>query len=669
MTTKTRSIGKRRPPSTLHAALEAAKARPTIVQGYDECGDPLDVSSTQKPDIREAAATMMVMDALTDRDIERIRMLDSCVVIECEVAWEKWLSEPIWNLVDKEISRLNVIPSSKADIPPEDRLRSFPETTVVLCRNIEEIAPEYAGAYDVRLRISGLSADQLKRLIGTSPIIERELTDEIALSVSAVRLFMSAHKEASGEAIFQKLLTIYAAEKGVTSKSAVSHKSKSKPYLDLDYIHGMPEAVKWGRDLAEDIRAYKAGQLDWSDVDPGVLIGGPPGTGKTIFAQALAESCGIPLIATSYGAWGRAGHQGEVLKAMRADFKRARESAPCILFIDELDSIQSRGNSKRSDDWWSTIVNALLAELDGAEARDGVVVVAASNYPDKVDPAIRRAGRLDRVIKIGLPDRVALAKILRDHCYESDVDFDRIAQRMVGKTGADCKALARTAGRRARREKRELKTEDFLQELKSSQKPRAPELQYRIAIHEAGHALLGSLQGSLHSVSILSSGITSGGAIFDDRSAGSVRDIDDMIRDWLAGRAAEEAILGRVTIGSAGHASSDLGLATVFAASLETEWCVGDSGLSWRGEVNQHNIGNLLAMNRDVAGRVEARLQRLYSEALEIVRHRSNAVVAIAEVLMDREILDGHEVAEIIRINKPIMVSKRAKATDVMGMH
>ncbi|MBP2229688.1 AAA+ superfamily predicted ATPase [Azospirillum agricola] len=439
--------------------------------------------------------------------------------------------------------------------------------------------------------------------------------------------------------------------------------AKAKPPpLTLDHLHGMDEAVAWGMALTRDLDEYRRGSLPWSAVDRGVLLAGPSGTGKTTFAKALAGSCGVPLVVGSLSRWQSTGHLGDLLKAMRATFTEARAVAPAILFVDEIDAFGDRsGFTHENRDYSIQVVNGLLEELDGVEGREGVVVVGACNDPGRLDPAIVRSGRLDRTIPVPLPDREALAGILRHHLGADlpDADLSTAALLARGATGADCERWVRGARRRARHGGRGMTIDDLTEEIRGMRRERTPEETYRYAVHEAGHALMITLEfpGTLTGVSIRETADTLGGtsAALDQRKPLTRSGLAGHLRVLLAGRAAEEAVLGDVSAGAGGDDRSDLARATALAAAALHAYGLGDGvdGLLWRGMPTSDTLAATMALRPDVGNRVSALLATAYAEATaEILRCRER-LEALARLLVEHETVGGADAEAVLTGGAP----------------
>ncbi|RYD73114.1 MAG: ATP-binding protein, partial [Verrucomicrobiaceae bacterium] len=184
----------------------------------------------------------------------------------------------------------------------------------------------------------------------------------------------------------------------------------------LEAMHGYGEAKSWGLQLARDINDWRSGKIRWADVDRGALLSGPTGVGKTVYAAGLARQCDATLITTSISQWQSKGHLGDMLAAMRADFARAARETPSILFLDELDSVGDRSLfAGKNANYETQVVNALLECMDGSIAREGTVIIGATNNPASIDPAILRPGRLDRHLVINLPGIEDRINIIGQH--------------------------------------------------------------------------------------------------------------------------------------------------------------------------------------------------------------------------------------------------------------
>jgi AAA+ superfamily predicted ATPase len=433
----------------------------------------------------------------------------------------------------------------------------------------------------------------------------------------------------------------------------------------LDTLHGMGDAATWGRNLAADLRLYKSGRLQWSEIDRGIVLVGDPGVGKTTFARALANTAGVPLITTSLADWQgtRDGHLGHLLSAMGASFDEARRIAPCIMLIDEIDSFPTRSDIRDSHrDYTIQVVNGLLAQLDGATPREGVVVIGACNDASHLDPALLRAGRLEHVVRIPRPDAAAIEFILRTHLRESlsDADLSGIARIAAeqGAVGADAERWCRGARRRARTADRDMVVNDLALEVGGIQALEDEAVRRRICIHEAGHAVAWAEMGK----GVLL-GVRSGRQ--GDLAAYNEVDISNLlsasitkeqamlhIRALLAGRAAEEELLGAPSGGAGGSFRSDLSMATRLALLLVTSLGLDDhpEGLLYRFSGDHADTADILTRDPDLRERVAAILRNCHKDARRLVQRRRGAIDELALWLDEQDSLDADEVLNLLRV-------------------
>ncbi len=357
----------------------------------------------------------------------------------------------------------------------------------------------------------------------------------------------------------------------------------------LEGLHGYGAAAEWGHELAKDLEDYRAGRIEWDAIDRGVLLYGPPGCGKTLFASALAATCKVPIVAGSVARWQKAGSMDEMLKAMWSDFDKARRLSPSILFVDEIDAFGDRLRAgSRNADYTRQVISGFLECLDGFDRREGVVVVGACNYPNLIDPAILRAGRLDRHIEVPLPGDGARLAILAQYTglvLDGD-DRRRFLRQSRGRSGADIEQISRVARRMARRQRREIKADDVLEQLPELL-TLPKEVMYANAVHEIGHAMIAILlgHGDVKYVRLTPETVASGRPEIAGGARLTIPQYERRTRQHflnhiamlLGGIAAEQLMFGEFDHGSALGEGSDLVHATHYAVMVEGVYGMGGS--------------------------------------------------------------------------------------------
>lgn len=426
----------------------------------------------------------------------------------------------------------------------------------------------------------------------------------------------------------------------------MSTSNENKPQIPsgpfLGQLAGMAEARAWGEALAQDIGLYRAGRLDWAEIDAGCVLHGPPGTGKSTFARALAASAKVPLIATSYADWNRGTrYAADIINAIQRTFELADKHRPCVLAIDELDSLPSRATLPPDHPGLHMVINAMLEQLDGLNKRSGVVVIGTCNHPDRLDPALVRPGRLGKLVHIPLPDLGALPKILAFHLKDDASrigNLPGIAVQCRGMSGAAIEQLVREARARARRAGHGLRRDDLTAILDAKVARFDPATQRRLAIHEAGHGVAALRAGTSANVtlSLVGSGDSLASTWYSRRDVPTTRQtIAQHLVILLAGRAAEELMTGEISGLSGGNDSSDIASATRLAYEA-----VGSLGLSQTGSLlwfgNHHLPAALVAEAKGM-------LDDAYEEAKTLIANELQYVERVAEALVKARALSHDE--------------------------
>ncbi|MDR9772080.1 AAA family ATPase [Rhizobium hidalgonense] len=439
----------------------------------------------------------------------------------------------------------------------------------------------------------------------------------------------------------------------------------------LESMPGYGEAKDWGMQLSDDLADWKAGRIPWSDVDTGLLLSGPSGVGKTIYAKALANTCDVELVVASAARWQSKGHLGDMQRAMFKSFDDAKRKAPAILFIDEVDSFTDRDREQSHNaSYVRQVINSFLECLDGTAGREGVVVVGACNNPTVMDAAILRPGRLDHHIRLGYPDAEARVGILRLHLRSDlqDADFSQFADDSFGLTGADIARLVRLARRVARRHRRAVSLEDVMASL-PGRIVLSEKFRWALAIHELGHAAVAVATGArkLRGVSIESKASAAverqilGGAVME---AGEFENHGkqfylDNVAIHLGGMAAEQVFLGEHGDGVA----SDLDGATRLAIILDRH--LGMNGVlnAWPAGVDERLIDSVRRIDGPLIKRIEPILQEQLARAKSIIESHRASIEGLWLELIGSGHLTGQEIVDGLRpdetTNRPTPKTRR----------
>jgi cell division protease FtsH len=466
-------------------------------------------------------------------------------------------------------------------------------------------------------------------------------------------------------------------------KSRAKRVAVDQPKITFKDVAGVDEAVEELEEIKDFLENPKRFQAMGARIPKGVLLFGPPGTGKTLLARAVAGEAGVPFFSISGSDFVEM-FVGVGASRVRDLFDQAKQNQPCIIFIDEIDAVgrhRGAGMGGGHDEREQTL-NQLLVEMDGFEANESIIIMAATNRPDILDPALLRPGRFDRQIVVDRPDREGRKAILSVHAkgkpLAPGVELDVLAAQTPGFTGADLANLVNEAALlAARRRKRVIEMEEFeeavLRVIAGPEKKSrllSEEEKLIIAYHETGHALVAHYLPNadpVHKISIISRGQALGYTITlptEDKFMVKKKEIIDKLSHMLAGRVAEEIRFDDITTG----ASNDLQRATETARRMVTQYGMSDSlgPLTFGHDPAQPFLGRDYGMGQEysdeTAQKIDAEIRRVVDEAYgmasKLLTEHREELDKIALLLIDKETIDREEFDALVAGDDPEEVFK-----------
>ena len=442
-------------------------------------------------------------------------------------------------------------------------------------------------------------------------------------------------------------------------------------------VAGTDEAKEELQEIIEFLKDPQKFQKLGGRIPKGVLLVGPPGTGKTLLARAIAGEANVPFFSISGSDFVEM-FVGVGASRVRDLFEQGKKNAPCIIFIDEIDAVgrhRGAGLGGGHDEREQTL-NALLVEMDGFESNEGVILIAATNRPDVLDPALLRPGRFDRRVVVARPDVKGREEILRVHTRKvplnDDVDLSVIARGTPGFSGADLANLVNEAALWAARQGRktvfmidfEMSKDKVLMGVERKSMILSEEEKRNTAFHEAGHALVAAITPGtdpLHKVTIIPRGMALGLTMqlpIDDKHTYTKTYLEGTLTVLMGGRCAEEIFLGHITTG----AGNDIERATDISRKMVCEWGMSTLGpLAYGKKEEAIFLGREIAQHRDYSEDTAIRIDQevhsivttAYNNARGVLENNRDTLERIALALLDREVLDATEL-KLLMENKPL---------------
>jgi cell division protease FtsH len=459
-------------------------------------------------------------------------------------------------------------------------------------------------------------------------------------------------------------------------KSRAKIYTEDKPKVTFDDVADAKEAKEELKEIVDYLKNPQKYASIGARVPKGVLLVGPPGTGKTLLARAIAGEAGVPFISISGSEFVEM-FVGVGAARVRDLFEKAKKLAPAIVFIDEIDAVgrvRGAGIGGGHDEREQTL-NQLLVEMDGFEPGTGIIVLAATNRPDILDPALLRPGRFDRIVVVDRPDVEGRYEILKVHARKvklaENVDLKKIAKITPGFSGADLANVINEAALLAARKNKKFVEQEDLEEAVDKvmigiarEGALSPEEKKRVAYHEAGHAILSKLLPNadpVHKVSVIPRGMALGVTVAipeEDKRLMTKEYLEDMITVLMGGRVAEKLVFGNLSTGAA----NDLERVTEIARKMVTEWGMSERlgpatfGKTQREVFLGRDLGLKTPISEETLRIIDEEIKRIVEwaerRAEEILKENIEKLHRLAQVLLEKETISGEELDKIIKDGK-----------------
>jgi cell division protease FtsH len=582
-----------------------------------------------------------------------------------------FLGVMLWKLVSANGSQAHEAQPSYSEFMAKVDAGDIKEVTLYLSPNSYEIQGEYLRPSNQKFVVTVFkeaAPDLVKQLKDKGAMIrgmkEVRSGDWILILLNAAPLillvgfclFLMRQMQAGGN----KALSF-----GKSRARLLSAQQKKATFKD---VAGTDEAKEELQEIIEFLKDPQKFQKLGGRIPKGVLLVGPPGTGKTLLARAIAGEANVPFFSISGSDFVEM-FVGVGASRVRDLFEQGKKNAPCIIFIDEIDAVgrhRGAGLGGGHDEREQTL-NALLVEMDGFESNEGVILIAATNRPDVLDPALLRPGRFDRRVVVARPDVKGREEILRVHTRKvplaDDVELSIIARGTPGFSGADLANLVNEAALWAARQNRkfvmqvdfEMSKDKVMMGVERRSMILSDEEKKNTAYHEAGHALVAAMTPGadpVHKVTIIPRGMALGLTMQlpeDDKHTYTREYLEAMLAVLMGGRSAEEIFLGHITTG----AGNDIERATDLARNMVCEWGMSELGpLAYGKKDEAIFLGREITQHRDysedTAIQIDKEVKRIvnggYENAKRLLSNNRETLERIAQALLEREVIDANEV-------------------------